>query len=355
MIDLQSIITEARRKFLDVVLLIWDGFLRVLEVIQEGMLKVYRALIIVLRFLKRGIGYVWHEANERPLLSTIIGVLILLFGPFIYNNYIIGADLAIHYYNKVEMRGENPVIYIDLENIGGIDLHDVSVLVNFTGEGISKETKILRPKEPPFILKKGETKTVEITDPILVRYINYSDEKLCDVSQFVYEIEKISENEEKISNVLLFCLDAETKNITWKRLERDTEWIAYHKSNFNVTIDAHTREKDFHIKQQKGTGGYTVSSIFPKSKIFHLAMNCPTGIIKEPGQSFLFRECFGKHCGQYFVDRLESGEFDWLKQGVVFQAWVPGTPSGKSYIIPTPNGTGQLSLNYTYIPIKLSC
>lgn len=141
--------------------------------------------------------------NVRKFIWEIIVVLILMsiFLQFIifpwYDKHIVGPKFTAYLYDDLDFSEDSPSFIIDIENVGGVTLHNLYANINYSCQG--GELNIDRKRATgPRIIPKGGIMQFSFQEPDLVNEIERAKINSSDVLLSLFHVEKIGSNEVKI-------------------------------------------------------------------------------------------------------------------------------------------------------------
>lgn len=114
-----------------------------------------------------------------------------------YEKNIIGPKLKVYVYDDLDYSGDAPSFIVDIENIGGVSLHNLTTKINYSCQGGGFNIDRKRATGPRILPKKGIMQ-FSFQEPDLVTEIEKSKIKSSDVLLSLYHVEKIGGNKVKI-------------------------------------------------------------------------------------------------------------------------------------------------------------
>jgi hypothetical protein len=129
--------------------------------------------------------------------SVIVPIILqLIFFP-LYEYYIIGSKLRTYVYDDLDYTGESPAFILDVENKGGVTLHNLSANIQYVcqRDGLNITGK---RSTGPRILPKGEVMEFSFPNKDLISEIEQSKMNCSDVVLSLYHMKKIDNNNFKI-------------------------------------------------------------------------------------------------------------------------------------------------------------
>lgn len=137
--------------------------------------------------------FVWGILIVLFVMPTITQFLIF---PW-YEKNIIGPKLKVYVYDDLDYSGDAPSFIVDIENIGGVPLHNLYARINYSCQGGGLNIDRKRATGPRILPKKGIMQ-FSFQELDLVTGIEQSKIKSSDVLLSLFHVEKIGSNEVKV-------------------------------------------------------------------------------------------------------------------------------------------------------------